>query len=174
MTYDFLVDTFATESLKVLSVWSLFRDEDLSVRPHPRDTRGRSVREQMVHQCISASARTFGSKECSTSTSVRPLCLKMRRGFCLYGATTLTLRGGWRLCGRPTMPGGWRRPRSSANRERGPGCLFAGSPTPPTTGGSKQRFCGNSVATSTAPTVRRRTQVDSCSTARRQSTLTQI
>ena len=30
-----------------------FRDEDLPVRPHPTDTRGRSVREQMVHQCVS-------------------------------------------------------------------------------------------------------------------------
>jgi len=174
MTYDFLVDTFATESLKVLSVWSLFRDEDLSVRPHPHDTRGRSVREQMVRQCISASAKTFGSKECSTSMSVRPLCLKMRRGSCFYGATASTLRGGWRLCGRPTTPGGWRRPRSSASRERGPGCLFAGSPTRPTTEASRQRFCGSLVATSIARMVRRRTRVDSCSTARRPSTLTQM
>jgi len=53
MTYDFLVDTYATERIKVVSVWSEFRDEDLSVRPHATDRRGRSVREQMVHQCVS-------------------------------------------------------------------------------------------------------------------------
>lgn len=53
MPYDFLVDTYATERLKTLAVWSLFRDEDLPVRPHPSDPRGRSVREQMVHQCQS-------------------------------------------------------------------------------------------------------------------------
>ena len=53
MRYDFLVDTYTTERLKVLSVWSMFRDDDLSVRPHPTETRGRSVREQMVHQCVS-------------------------------------------------------------------------------------------------------------------------
>lgn len=53
MRYDFLVDTYATERMKVLSVWSEFRDSDLEFRPHPSDPRGRSVHEQMVHQCVS-------------------------------------------------------------------------------------------------------------------------
>ncbi len=53
MSYEFLVETYATERLKVLSVWSEFRDEDLPIRPHPADARGRSVHEQMVHQCVS-------------------------------------------------------------------------------------------------------------------------
>ena len=53
MRYDFLVETYATERIKVLSVWSEFKDEDLPVRPNAADTRGRSVREQMVHQCVS-------------------------------------------------------------------------------------------------------------------------
>jgi uncharacterized damage-inducible protein DinB len=53
MRYQFLVDTYATERLKVLSTWAMFRDEDLPVRPHPTDRRGRSVHEQMVHQCVS-------------------------------------------------------------------------------------------------------------------------
>jgi uncharacterized damage-inducible protein DinB len=53
MTYDFLIETYATERLKVLSVWSEFRDEDLPVRPRVGDPRGRSVHEQMVHQCVS-------------------------------------------------------------------------------------------------------------------------
>ncbi len=53
MRYDFLIDTYRTERIKVLSVWSMFRDQDLGERPHPTDTRGRSVREQMVHQCVS-------------------------------------------------------------------------------------------------------------------------
>ena len=53
MRYDFLIDTYRTERIKVLSVWSIFRDQDLAERPHPTDTRGRSVREQMVHQCVS-------------------------------------------------------------------------------------------------------------------------
>lgn len=53
MRYDFLVDTYATERVKVVSVWSEFRDEDLEARPRSGDERGRSVREQMVHQCVS-------------------------------------------------------------------------------------------------------------------------
>jgi uncharacterized damage-inducible protein DinB len=53
MRYEFLVATYTTERLKVVSVWSEFRDEDLAVRPHEGDPRGRSVREQMVHQCVS-------------------------------------------------------------------------------------------------------------------------
>ncbi|HKV63474.1 MAG TPA: DinB family protein [Candidatus Acidoferrum sp.] len=53
MRYEFLVDTYATERIKVVSVWSEFRDEDLPVRPRVGDPRGRSIREQMVHQCVS-------------------------------------------------------------------------------------------------------------------------
>ena len=56
MTYDFLIDSYDTERVKVISVWSEFRDEDLDVRPKHDDARGRSVREQMVHQCVSEDA----------------------------------------------------------------------------------------------------------------------
>ena len=56
MRYEFLVDTYSTERLKVLSIWSEFRDEDLPVRPSPTDKRGRSVHEHMVHQCTSENA----------------------------------------------------------------------------------------------------------------------
>ena len=53
MRYDFLVETYATERVKVISAWSMFTDQDLAVRPHPTDRRGRSVHEHMVHQCLS-------------------------------------------------------------------------------------------------------------------------
>jgi len=53
MRYEFLVETYATERIKVVSVWSEFRDEDMLVRPNATDVRGRSVHEQMVHQCVS-------------------------------------------------------------------------------------------------------------------------
>jgi len=52
-TYDFLVDTYQTERVKVIGVWSMFRDEQLEVRPRSTDPRGRSVHEHMVHQCVS-------------------------------------------------------------------------------------------------------------------------
>ena len=37
MRYDFLVETYETERIKVVSVWSEFRDEDLAVRPSASD-----------------------------------------------------------------------------------------------------------------------------------------
>ncbi len=53
MRYQFLIDTYDTERLKTLSVWSMFDDNDLTIRPQAEDPRGRSVHEQMVHQCVS-------------------------------------------------------------------------------------------------------------------------
>jgi uncharacterized damage-inducible protein DinB len=53
MKYAFLVETYETERVRVLSVRSEFKDEDLPVRPREADPRGRSVHEQMVHQCVS-------------------------------------------------------------------------------------------------------------------------
>lgn len=56
MRYSFLVATYASERLKVISAWSMIRDQDLPVRPHPTDRRGRSFHEHMVHQCVSEDA----------------------------------------------------------------------------------------------------------------------
>jgi uncharacterized damage-inducible protein DinB len=53
MRYEFLVETYETERVKVVSVWSEFRDGEMEFRPNAKDPRGRSVREQMVHQCVS-------------------------------------------------------------------------------------------------------------------------
>lgn len=55
--FDFLVDTYETERLKTLSVWSQLRDEDLSFRPAPLL---RTPREHMVHQCASEHAWMSG------------------------------------------------------------------------------------------------------------------
>src|SRR5437867_3231678 len=53
MVYAFLVDTYASERLKTLNVWSMFRDDDMDVRPHARLDRDRTAHEHMVHQCQS-------------------------------------------------------------------------------------------------------------------------
>jgi uncharacterized damage-inducible protein DinB len=53
MKYQFLVETYESECIKVVSVWSEFKDADLPARPNQLDPRGRSVHEQMVHQCVS-------------------------------------------------------------------------------------------------------------------------
>ena len=48
--YDFLVETYRTETIKTLSVWSQFGDSDMEFRPEPR---ARTPHEHMVHQCVS-------------------------------------------------------------------------------------------------------------------------
>lgn len=48
--YAFLVDTYRTERLKTLSVWSQIRDADMRWRA---EARARSPLEHMVHQCVS-------------------------------------------------------------------------------------------------------------------------
>jgi len=48
--WGFLVETYASERLKTLAVWSAFRDEDLRFRCAER---ARTPLEHMVHQCVS-------------------------------------------------------------------------------------------------------------------------
>jgi uncharacterized damage-inducible protein DinB len=48
--YDFLVESYRTERLKILSVWSQVPDARMSFRPEPR---ARTPHEHMVHQCVS-------------------------------------------------------------------------------------------------------------------------
>ena len=47
--YEFLVETYRSERIKTLSVWSQFDESDLEFRPEPR---ARTPHEHMVHQCI--------------------------------------------------------------------------------------------------------------------------
>ena len=53
MEYQFFIDTYDTERIKSLSVWSMFKDDDLFIRPHPLEKKDRSPLEHMVHQCVS-------------------------------------------------------------------------------------------------------------------------
>ncbi|PLX53535.1 MAG: damage-inducible protein DinB [Desulfobacteraceae bacterium] len=53
MEYQFFIDTYDTERIKTLSVWSMFKDDDLFIRPHPLEKKDRSPLEHMVHQCVS-------------------------------------------------------------------------------------------------------------------------
>jgi uncharacterized damage-inducible protein DinB len=48
--YDFLIETYETERLKTLSVWSQVPDARMTFRPEPR---ARTPHEHMVHQCVS-------------------------------------------------------------------------------------------------------------------------
>src|SRR5882757_7137531 len=53
MRYDFLIETYETERVKVVSTWSEFRDDEMRRRPRDDDPRGRNIHEHMVHQCVS-------------------------------------------------------------------------------------------------------------------------
>ena len=53
MEFQFFVDTYDTERIKTLSVWSMFTDDDLFIRPHPFNMKDRNPLEHMVHQCVS-------------------------------------------------------------------------------------------------------------------------
>jgi uncharacterized damage-inducible protein DinB len=48
--FQHALDTYASETNKVVSVWRVFRNEDLNFRPHPRSY---SVLEVMKHQLLS-------------------------------------------------------------------------------------------------------------------------
>ncbi|HKE82105.1 MAG TPA: DinB family protein [Vicinamibacterales bacterium] len=48
--YDFLVESYRTERVKTLGVWSQVPDARMTFRPEPR---ARTPHEHMVHQCVS-------------------------------------------------------------------------------------------------------------------------
>ena len=52
MDYAHLVDTYETERIKTLSVWSMFTEDDLPIRPKPLDGKDRNPLEHMIHQCM--------------------------------------------------------------------------------------------------------------------------
>jgi uncharacterized damage-inducible protein DinB len=55
-TYQHLLDTYASETNKVASLWSIFSPADLEYRPHRRSS---TVREILQHELLSA-RRFFG------------------------------------------------------------------------------------------------------------------
>ena len=54
--FQYMLETYASETNKVASVWREFRDDDLAYRPHPRST---SVVDILKHQLLSE-RRFFG------------------------------------------------------------------------------------------------------------------
>ncbi len=54
--FQHMLDTYASETNKVASVWREFRDDDMAFRPHPRST---SVGDIFKHQLLSE-RRFFG------------------------------------------------------------------------------------------------------------------
>jgi uncharacterized damage-inducible protein DinB len=48
--FQYLIDTYASETNKTASVWSLFTEDDLTWRPHPRSS---TVHDILKHQLLS-------------------------------------------------------------------------------------------------------------------------
>ena len=67
--FDFLVDSYRTERLKTLSVWSQVPDARMAFRPEPR---ARTPLEHMVHQCLSEDAWMRGMLAVATSLPALP------------------------------------------------------------------------------------------------------
>ena len=67
--YDFLIESYRTERLKTLSVWSQIPDDRLTLRPEPR---ARTPLEHMVHQCLSEDAWMRGILGVAISLSALP------------------------------------------------------------------------------------------------------
>src|SRR6185369_10708254 len=80
MRYQFLVDTYQTEIVKVLSVWSMFEDADLRRRPAADDPRGRNLLEHMVHQSVSEDLWFSGMLGIQVTANPLP-ALESRLGF---------------------------------------------------------------------------------------------
>lgn len=89
--YDFLVDTYATEILKVLSVWAMADDAQLDVRPRPGDRRGRTLREHMIHQCQSENGWFSGMFGIAVPGDVLPV-ERSRLGFLRHYAAAARQR----------------------------------------------------------------------------------
>jgi uncharacterized damage-inducible protein DinB len=99
MPYDFLIDTFATERLKTLGVWAQFTDDDLEFRPAKL---ARSVREHMVHQCLSEDAFFTKMLGLAVTTAVLPETETCRRFIERYLAAS-----GERLANLRAQPAEW-------------------------------------------------------------------
>jgi uncharacterized damage-inducible protein DinB len=97
--YSFLTDTYATERHKILGVWAMFRDSEMNWKP---ESRGRTVHEQMVHQCVSEDnwmKRFFGIQ-----VSIPPLPAEETR---LRFLNTYAVASAQRLDQLKSMPESW-------------------------------------------------------------------
>jgi uncharacterized damage-inducible protein DinB len=102
MNFAFMLETFETERLKTLSVWSMFGDEDLQWRPSDPQKRGRSVLEQLVHQCVSED--NWFKLMLGIDLGEKPLPEKETR---LEFIKTYADRSGKRLATLKTKPDAW-------------------------------------------------------------------
>src|SRR6516164_4949030 len=97
--YDFLVETYRTERLKTLSVWSQVPDARMDDRVEPR---ARTAREHMIHQCLGEENWMKGMLGISVSLAPLP-ARESRREFVAHYASA----SGERLDQLERQPDAW-------------------------------------------------------------------
>ena len=172
MRYAFLTDTYETARLIVLSTWAEFHDDDLPTRPRPDDPRGRSILEQMVHQCVSEDL--WFRNMLAIDVNAPPLpATETRLDFIKRYAEDSAKRS--QAFGSPkTNRGSKATPNSSTSNAPAPGSSLAASPTPPTTAANKSPCSACYATICTAITAPPPTPAASCKITPPQSTPTPI
>jgi uncharacterized damage-inducible protein DinB len=97
--YDFLVESYRTERLKTLSVWSQIPDARMTFRPEPR---ARTPLEHMVHQCVSEDTWMRTMLGVTVTLPALPQ-QESRQAFLLHYAAT----SGERLAHIESQPDAW-------------------------------------------------------------------
>src|SRR5438132_1313758 len=72
MGYAFLVETYETERLKVMSAWAAFQDQDLPFRPHPSDRRGLGIEGAPTLDAYADEAALLQGEAASGAKAVLP------------------------------------------------------------------------------------------------------
>ncbi len=97
--YEFLVESYRTERLKTLSVWSQIPADRMTFRPEPR---ARTPHEHMVHQCLSEDTWMRNMLAIAVSTPALP-AVEERLAFLAHYAQA----SGERLAQLETRPDDW-------------------------------------------------------------------
>lgn len=97
--YDFLVESYRTERLKTLGVWSQIPDARMDVRLEPR---ARTAHEHMVHQCVSEDTWMKNMLGVTVALAALP-AVETRQAFLAHYAATSSER----LVQLEQKPDGW-------------------------------------------------------------------
>jgi uncharacterized damage-inducible protein DinB len=98
--YDFLLDAYETETLKITGIWSSFPESTMDYRPHPKS---RSVIEQLEHQ-VQSEGRWMKTMLGIDTGDPNPVSRKRRAFIEKYKADA-----GLRLAALRNMPEAWWR-----------------------------------------------------------------
>ena len=165
--FDFFADTYDTERLKTLSVWSQIPDGQMQFRPEPR---ARSPLEHMVHQCMSEDGWMKNMLGIDVGLPALPAEETRLAFISHYAAVSAARLEAAAAEARRLVPGADDLLRHDALARLGAG--RGASRTRPITAGSSPPTCGCGDSRCSRPMVRRPTPAACPRTARRSSIAT--